>query len=54
MELFKMNNKKDKLENESELRSFFQLDKISNKDITEDEENKKKDSIVAKALLDEL
>ena len=54
MELFKMNNKKDKLENESELRSFFQLDEISNKDITEDEENKKKDSIVAKALLDEL
>lgn len=49
-----MNNKKDKMENESELRSFFQLDEISNKDITEVEENKKKDSVVAKALLDEL
>lgn len=43
-----MKNKKDLQGNESELKSFFQQDEISNKDITEDEENKKKIALLPK------
>lgn len=49
-----MKNKLDKKINDSQIKSFFHNENIFNQDITDDNEIKKKDSIVVQILLDEI